>query len=500
MTFLRALVQAAALVAALMWAVTGAHAESRDASRVLMETQRAIQKANAQAEREERNRQRHEAREERRRQQLEARNAAQEQRRAAQEAQQREQEERRDAPLLRLAEEAVTLPADKSGADRWLEITRKATPLLSFAAPQSREIFQTSMQKADTAVIAVVLPGLIDEALAQARGVEGLNRLERQTVYGVGPNRYVRFMSPEGQQVRNESGQRLREGRKALAALISEGERERIDRWDTGMSGLSDGVQWRAAYDASLAPHAPYLPPLEELLAYFRQKRAESLRANHEAFRQMVAGAASREELASLKARFLLEEDRQTAEGNALLAMLAEREEAADRAMALGRPLKTSAPQDGASPVAMSDAAADVDPDGGPSEEVMYDLLRSVLVTATKRQNELMAQCSSGPRSDDPLMNQLCLGVMLYRGMTAGLTANAPVPRILEFERLGCAPAAGKPGYFCEYMLAVEKQLNPAFVGPEAKALLEDSALKSARFVRSRSKGWYIIHNENSTQ
>lgn len=58
-------------------------------------------------------------------------------------------------------------------------------------------------------------------------------------------------------------------------------------------------------------------------------------------------------------------------------------------------------------------------------------------------------------------------------------------------------PAVGKAGYMCDYTLAVEQQLNPAFVGPEAKALLEGANLKAARFIESR-KGWLMIYTDDA--
>src|SRR5690606_33030027 len=111
----------------------------------------------------------------------------------------------------------------------------------------------------------------------------------------------------------------------------------------------------------------------------------------------------------------------------------------------------------------------------------------------------MTAQCMQGVRQNDPLMNQACAVMLLYKGATTGITTNARAPKILEFEKLGCAPAVGKAGYMCDYTLAVEQQLNASFVGPEAKALLEGAELKSARFIESR-KGWRMIYTDDAVR
>lgn len=130
----------------------------------------------------------------------------------------------------------------------------------------------------------------------------------------------------------------------------------------------------------------------------------------------------------------------------------------------------------------------------------MYDLIRTVLDQGARKQAEMLSQCQGdGLRPGDPAMNYVCAIVLLGKGIQSGTLAPDKPARILKFEKLGCAPAMGKAGYICDYELAVEKNLNPALVGPQAKRLLEGPSAKQARFLQGRD-GWRIFYTEDAVR
>lgn len=413
--------------------------------------------------------------------------------------------EARDAALQKLADEALTLEPSKAGVNRWREIATQAGAMLNEARPATRNAYQANMKKADTVAVAPALPGIVDEALATAKGLEGLRTLATLAERDVNPRLYSEgaIMDAAGIKTREECLERLRKGMDAIAAQIAATERARIDALGTGLVALEQGKIWHADYQSRVAPYANHASRLGELLSYFRGKRELALAAGEPDFQGSINQASNHEALQRLQAQYLMSEDAHSAPGTALMTAIAQRRQEIDKSLALGRPTTVPAEPAADRPAAAPSGgnAANRDTAGGePSEEVMYDLVHSVLADATKRQNDMMAQCSRGVRSNDMMMNQVCAALMLYKGLTTGITANAAVPKILQFEKLGCAPAVGKAGYLCDYTLAVEKQLNPSIVGPEAKALLEGSTLKSARFIESRSKGWMMIYSDDAVR
>ncbi|GAA5233219.1 hypothetical protein [Verticiella sediminum] len=400
-----------------------------------------------------------------------------------------------DATLLRLASAATGLQPTEPDAQRLLAMEREGEAVFAMAAQAARERFLADLRAADTAVAVPVLAAAVDQALASAQGLDGLQALatlaHRQQA-GFMPAG-ERLQSTEGVQARAENLRRIQQRMDAIGEALAATERQRIDALGEGAVALEQGVRWHADYLQRLQPYAARVEPLAGLLPYFTQKREQALAQARETLQRQAAGTASHEELHGLQARYLLPQDQQTVPGMAILTAFTAQAQAVDKRIALGRsgvepeqpaPSKQAAPQ----------AAA-----GEPSEDVMYDLVRSVLDTGTRRQNALMAGCLDGPRTHDPAMNQVCLATMLYAGVTSGTWEPAPPPKILAFEKIGCAPALGQAGYQCDYRLAVEKRLNPALVGPEAQRLLEGASLKQARFIEGRN-GWMMIYTDEAVQ
>src|SRR5690606_37179529 len=95
--------------------------------------------------------------------------------------------EARDAALRKVADEELTLAPTKAGVNRWREIATQADAMLNEARPATRNAYQANMKKADTVAVAPVLPGIVDEAMATAKGLEGLRTLATLAERDVNP-------------------------------------------------------------------------------------------------------------------------------------------------------------------------------------------------------------------------------------------------------------------------------------------------------------------------
>lgn len=408
--------------------------------------------------------------------------------------------------LADLSGQLNTLTPNKDDYEKLGQLQSQGRSLLPLGSASAVERFKAGVAAADQRVALPVEKALTTEATTEATGVDGLLALDAlQTRMSM--QSFIDTADNDAAAGRRANVQAINLRMEEIAAEVADIERRRIDALGEGLTGLERGVQWQADYKVRLAPLSERSKALTDLLRYFRDRRLQLLQESSDALMQALRDAGDDKALQDILGRYLLPADELTVPGTRALTVVAEQRRELEKRAAIGR-----RPQGGADSFADAGARAAV-PDrtqaatdvpslapGEPSEETMYDLIRTVLDQGAQKQAQLLSQCrGGGMQAGDPAMNYLCAVVMLGKGLQTG-TIDADKPaRILKFEKLGCAQAVGKAGYVCDYELAVEKNLNPALVGPQAKRLLEGSSAKQARFLQGRD-GWRIFYTEDAVQ
>ncbi|MGP1613833.1 MAG: hypothetical protein ACTS5Y_02030 [Pollutimonas bauzanensis] len=429
-----------------------------------------------------------------------------------------------------VAQQLDALAPDKAGYDKLGQLESRGLALLSLGSAPAVERFKEALAGADARVALPVEQELVRQAISAADGVQGLLALDalRASMYRQ-PS--LAGADPGAKAARHAHAEAITVRIDELAAGIADIERQRIDALGSGLTGLERGLQWQADYKARLAHLSGRVKALADLPRYFRERRLALLEAGGPALARAVADSKDEQDLQALQARYLLAGDETTVPGTRILTAVADQRRELEKRAALGRrpqedraelasggpaPASLAAGASAAAPAgdavapgtsgassasgASGASGAGVSSPGEPSEETMYDLIRTVLDQGARKQAEMLSQCQGdGLRPGDPAMNYVCAIVLLGKGIQSGTLAPDKPARILKFEKLGCAPAMGKAGYICDYELAVEKNLNPALVGPQAKRLLEGPSAKQARFLQGRD-GWRIFYTEDAVR
>lgn len=419
--------------------------------------------------------------------------------------------ERADAArnsLAKLSKEVDALKPTETDYARLGDIQRLGQSALSLAPPVDIAQFAARLAVADKKIALPVQQALTRQTIADAKGLEGFLKLDALSKNFLARPLIPDSIDPQAEAARAANARALAARMDEIALEIAAMERQRIDALGNGLTGLERGVQWRAGYNTRLAPLAQRVKPFNELSDYFLERRQGLLQGSDNALIRVLQNARDEPALQKLKAQYLLPEDAITVPGTKILTAVAEQSREIEKRTAIGPSLQedrkqlanTAASSVGTAATGVRADANSNTPSGEPSQEVMYDLLRTVLDQGARKQAEFLSQCrSNGVQGSDPAMNYLCAVVMIGKGIQTGsIEADKPA-KILKFEKLGCAPAVGQAGYMCDYELAVEKSLNPALVGPQAKRLLEGSSLKQARFLQSRD-GWRIFYTDDAVQ
>lgn len=245
------------------------------------------------------------------------------------------------AAILATIQDEQEIEAILRSPDRWLSIVDQAARGFSQAGPATRQQFEQSMQQADAAVIAAVLPQVVDEAVNNAKGLNGLRALQALShqPFGPAPGSPMSVLSDEGLKARQDSRRRLQERAEQIAAQVAAEEGARIDALAKGLAGLEQGRLWHAEYQTHIAPYAGHASELGQLQPRFMTLREAALLQSQAELLDLIRMAPDHETLTALQARYLLKEDLTTAPGNAVASAVAQRAHEIDRAVALGATL-----------------------------------------------------------------------------------------------------------------------------------------------------------------
>jgi hypothetical protein len=392
------------------------------------------------------------------------------------------------AELARLTDEVQALQPDDSGYARLASIRQAGDAATANAARPQVDAYAKAIAEAQQRVAAPVEAAQVSATVATANGYEGLARL--QNLYTDLQRRSA--SNPATSDNLQALNARLNEIGQELAAT----ERSRIDALGQGLVGLERGVQWQAEYTQRYRPYASQVRPLGELQGYFDTRRQATLSAASKEFSQAARHANSDAQLNALQQRYLLASDETTVAGTQMLTAIAEQRREMEKRAALAEsrdeeqgeaPPSNAARDNAPAPQPSPSPRASGTASGEPSQAVMYDLVRARYEAEAARIKDLEQQCSGGRSRGDPTDAIVCLSV----GLVGGVGADKPL-KITHFEKLGCALASGKPGYYCEFDYTVTGGPSK-FLGPITQSLTDEGGVGNARFLH-KSSGWIMIY------
>ncbi|WP_250494965.1 hypothetical protein [Caballeronia sp. GAWG1-1] len=358
--------------------------------------------------------------------------------------------------LTELATEAESLKADETGHARLIEIEASAQKILPQAPRAERDEFAKRMTVVEQRVAIPVEDAQTAQAIDNARGYPGMVELAK--LYRM-QNRPA--FSTALTTSRNAEMAKIGVALNQLGTAQEAVERQSIDALGTGLAGLQQGRTWsadfRRRYDGM-----ERVPSVQETYQYFLSRRAQALESSRGEIEQQIRHARSGEEIAQIKSRYLMDSDANAPAGVAIAtAMVAQQEDLRKRS-ALGDAYEASSGNDSARPVAVADAQPRATSKsserashlgGEPTAAEMYDAVNNraqAIARGISSQNERCQQADRSRLTSGDAM--LCLTTMFMGSKS--VRGNEPM-RIDSFQKLGCAPASGKPGYVCDYSMNI---------------------------------------------
>lgn len=284
-----------------------------------------------------------------------------------------------------------------------------------------------------------------------------------------------------------------RRGQVIRAALAQE--RSRVEALPATAAGLEAGAAWyselQRRYGADgLRGEADFAALLRE----FRLRRDRQLADAQPAWEHQLRQARSADDVNRVVARALpLPDDAQSSAGLALRQAARSRQDELYKTQVLGAQAQAPRPARGVpTQTAPPAPRAEMSANAEPTAAEMYDVLQAKFNGIARTMRDMNNQCQrGGARTTNPADAITCLGVM-----AGGAGGMGEAMRITRFEKLGCAPASGRPGWTCDYVLGVGGG-GTAAMGSMMGQLMGRGGISSARFLRT-SSGWVAIFNEKS--
>jgi hypothetical protein len=257
-------------------------------------------------------------------------------------------------------------------------------------------------------------------------------------------------------------------------------ERVDVDALGTDLPSLASGKQWYQEFNARYATVFAD-SAIDELLRRFSDNRQRALVATGGELLALIEQADSPNAVQSVTDRYLgVPVDQQTSAGEAVFAAAeARREKLLVATTALENQYAADAEPD---IIDTPDIPGD---SKRPTAREMYEAVKGQVAAINSSLQSTASACLGGQYKNDPLLAMQCLALCGGSGGTCKVGVT-----LTRFERLGCAQAAGKAGYMCDYIVGF--QTRGATVPPSLEQLLGGGQLTQARFL-PRGQGWIII-------
>ncbi|MBX3600599.1 MAG: hypothetical protein KF863_08240 [Rubrivivax sp.] len=386
--------------------------------------------------------------------------------------------------LQALAALAAAGPGDEAGQALGRQAAQRAA-LEGYLDEPRRAAFRRAFAETYARVVVPAQEARVADAVAQARGLDGLQALARLQAELQAEARAAGAEAP--------APAALRERREALVAEVAAGERARVDALGSGLVALERGVQWHADYRQRLEPLIGGSAAAHALVEHFEARRAAALQAAERELAERIAATRSEGELQALVARYLpVAADERHAVGTALFTRVAAQRDELHKRSVLGSASPPAAGGGGAArstaPAARPVAAAAAS--GEPSESDLYDAFNAQLQARNAAARDTAERCNNRQFQNDPVLAMQCLQYGLGVGTTGGgQGVRAPEFRISSFQKLGCEKAQGETGWRCDYAAGIAGNVQ---LPPSMAVLMGAGNHGQARFVR-RGDGWLMI-------
>lgn len=398
------------------------------------------------------------------------------------------------AELQQIVIELDSLQPNDGDYDRMVALFNRGSSKMRSTSHEQLQPFFIALKNANERVAEPVLAARIDAAIANAAGLPGYETLQRMRSDLIKPDIGLKTTHP--------SFSRLRERQAQIEAELTEQTSASARNLPAGLIGLETGKSWLLDLDRQWQRTSGGMPiRVQEVRQRVLADRQRLLATAKPDLSARIQRSKGQEEMQTILSRYLIDSERDSGVGAELLAV------AHDRAAALER---TDAIRRGGGGQAL--AAADSDEEapapsrkksgtretlarGEPSEEVMYDLLKSKFDAAAARMRNLEERCSNGNIARNSMggaMDALmCLGSMPANAMGAGTAA-----KITSFRKLGCAKASGKPGYVCDYIAQTSHPINGQ-MGSIMGDMMDSAGAGQARFLDAGDR-WIAYFGEKS--
>jgi hypothetical protein len=383
------------------------------------------------------------------------------------------------ATIAQTLQALAALPPGDEGRQTLARLAAARGRLEGFLDQPGRDTWRRGFAEAYARVVAPANEARVAAAVAQARGLEGLQALIRLQAELQAEARAA------GTEVRLPPA--LRESQASLAAEVASGERARVDALGSGVVALERGAQWLADYRQRLQPLLGDSAPGRELVMHFEARRGAALQAAERDLAQRIAATHSEGELQALVGRYLpLDLDQRHPVGTALLTRVAVQRDELHKRSVLG----SVAPGHGAAAAPSPRPAPAATASGEPSESDMYDAFNAVLQARNAAARDTAERCNSRQFQNDPVLAMQCLQFGLGVGTTGGgQGVRAPEFKVAAFRKLGCEKAQGETGWRCDYAAGISGNVQ---LPPSMAALMGGGNHGQARFIR-RGEGWLMI-------
>ncbi len=376
---------------------------------------------------------------------------------------------------------------------RLKDIQQRGQAYLPNATPEQQQEFRTRIQAAQQRVIEPVQSQRIEAAISQAQGIAGYQSLARLRQEIDQPGQALPASHPARQQLNLAIGQ-LSDG------LATDAEKS-IHGLPPGTAGLEASAKWLRELDRQWSNTPGGIPVnVDGVRRRLLDNRPTALQSSRNDIQAQIRRANGPSEPEAILSRYLLDSERSSASGAELVATAQQRLEAIERSAAIqrgggGRDLPPADADDEDDTPRKKGSKNSTLARGEPSEEVMYDLLKSRFDGRAKRIQDIQDRCSGvqpgGNQMGAAMDTIMCLGMLPQKAMQTDQAV-----RIVSFRKLGCAKASGKPGYVCDYIAKTSHPIHQS-MGSIMGGLMDSAGAGQGRFLNAGDK-WIAYFGEKN--
>lgn len=398
------------------------------------------------------------------------------------------------AELQQAVTELDSLQPTEADYARLVALSKQGASKMRGTPHEQMKLFFAALKNARERVAEPVLSARVDSSVASASGQAGYETLQRlrtelfQPDIGLPPTHPAlsKLLARQG-EIENELADQATASARALPS---------------GLVGLEAGKSWLQDLDRQWQRLLGGMPSrVRDVRQRVLTDRQKLLAAAKPELTARLQRSKSQDEMQALLGRYLIDAERNGGVGAELLAVANDRNDALERADAIkrgggGQALAPASSDDDEAPVRKkSGGKREALAKGEPSEEDMYDLLKSKFDAAAGRMRDIQERCAGGNFARNSVGGamdaMMCLGMMPANAMGAG-----QAPKITSFRKLGCAKASGKPGYVCDYIAQTSHPINQQ-MGSILGGMMDSAGAGQARFLDAGDR-WIAYFGEKN--